>query len=85
MAVQLRRRGFDVVAATEPDWARRYRGVPDEEVFRRAQEDRYALVTDNIGDFAGSSPTTRRAAASIMVSSSLCGRGSIATSQASSG
>jgi predicted nuclease of predicted toxin-antitoxin system len=50
IARQLRRRGFDVVAATE--LPRRYRGVPDHEFFRRAQEDRRAVVTDNVRDFA---------------------------------
>ena len=50
IAVQLRRRGFDVVAATE--LPRRYRGIPDLEVFRRAQEDGRVIVTDNVRDFA---------------------------------
>lgn len=49
IARQLRGRGFDVVAATEVP--RRYRGVPDDEFFRRAQEDGRAVVTDNIRDF----------------------------------
>jgi hypothetical protein len=48
IARQLRGRGFDVVAATEAP--RRYRGIPDEEFFRRAQEDDRAVVTDNIRD-----------------------------------
>lgn len=50
IARQLRRRGIDVVAATE--LPRRYRGVSDEEVFRRAQADGRTVVTDNVGDFS---------------------------------
>ena len=50
IAKQLRLRGFDVVAATE--LPRRYRGVPDHEFFRRAQEDGRVVVTDNVRDFA---------------------------------
>lgn len=50
IARQLRRRGFDIVAATE--LPRRYRGVPDHDFFRRAQEDGRAVVTDNVRDFA---------------------------------
>jgi len=50
IARQLRRRGVDVVAATE--LPRRYRGVPDELVFERAQEDGRAIVTDNIEDYS---------------------------------
>ncbi len=50
IARQLRRRGVDVVAATERP--RRYRGVPDDVVFERAQEDGRAIVTDNLQDFA---------------------------------
>ena len=49
IARQLRRRGLDVVAATE--LPRRYRGVPDEVVFGRAQEDGRAIVTDNVQDY----------------------------------
>ncbi len=49
IARQLRSRGFDVVAATERP--RRYRGVPDHEFFRRAQEDGRTVVTDNVRDF----------------------------------
>lgn len=49
IAEQLRRRGHDVVAATEdPD---RYSSIPDDEVLSRAQEDRRAVVTDNLADF----------------------------------
>lgn len=50
IARQLRRRGYDVVAATE--LPRRYRGIPDDEFFRRAQEDGRTIVTDNVRDFA---------------------------------
>lgn len=50
IARQLRRRDVDVVAATE--LPRRYRGVPDDEVFRRARADGRVIVTDNVGDFA---------------------------------
>lgn len=50
IARQLRRRGVDAVAATE--LPRRYRGVPDDEVFRRAQADGRVIVTDNVGDYA---------------------------------
>ena len=49
IAQQLRRRGYDVVAATE--LPHRYRGVADDEVFRRAQEDERTIVTDNVRDF----------------------------------
>jgi Domain of unknown function (DUF5615) len=50
IARQLRRRGHDVVAATE--LPARYRGVPDEVVFARAREDGRVVVTDNVADFA---------------------------------
>ena len=50
IARQLRRRGLDVIAATERP--RRYRGVPDDVVFARAQEDERAIVTDNVQDYA---------------------------------
>lgn len=50
IARQLRRRGVDVVAATE--LPRRYRGVPDDVVFERAQEDGRAIVTDNVEDYS---------------------------------
>lgn len=50
IARQLRRRAVDAVAATE--LPRRYRGIPDDEVFRRARADGRAIVTDNVGDFA---------------------------------
>ena len=51
IAVQLRRRGHDVIAATEPDYAGRYSSTPDHVVFERAQEDRRAVVTDNVADY----------------------------------
>lgn len=50
IARQLRSRGVDVVAATE--LPHRYRGVPDDVVFERAQEDGRGIVTDNIEDFS---------------------------------
>ena len=50
IARQLRRRGIDVVAATE--LPRRYRGVPDDLVFERANEDGRAIVTDNVTDYS---------------------------------
>jgi Domain of unknown function (DUF5615) len=49
IARELRRRGYDVLAATEVP--HRYRGVPDDEVFRRAQEEERTIVTDNVRDF----------------------------------
>jgi Domain of unknown function (DUF5615) len=49
IARQLRGRGFDVVAAAEAP--RRYRGISDDEFFRRAQEDGRTVVTDNVRDF----------------------------------
>ena len=50
IARQLRRRGHDVVAATE--LPTRYCGVPDHDVFLRAREDGRVIVTDNVPDFA---------------------------------
>jgi len=50
IAVELRRRGFDVMSATETGAASRYSGVPDDVVLLRAQEDGRAVVTDNIAD-----------------------------------
>ena len=50
IARQLRRRGIDAIAATEPPF--HYRAVPDHEVFARAREDGRAIVTDNVSDFA---------------------------------
>jgi hypothetical protein len=51
IAVQLRHRGLDVIAASETEHAGRYRGIPDDLVFERAQEDGRAVVTDNVADF----------------------------------
>ena len=51
IAAQVRRRGHDVIAATEPEHAARYRQVEDDVVFARVQEDERAIVTDNIKDY----------------------------------
>lgn len=51
IATQLRQRDHDVVAITEPAHAGRYAGIPDDEVFAKAQEDGRAIVTDNIPDY----------------------------------
>lgn len=51
IAVELRKRGFDVIAINEPAHAGRYAGAPDHEVFARAQDDGRAVVTDNISDY----------------------------------
>jgi len=51
IAVELRKRHFDVIAINEPAHAGRYAGILDDEVFARAQEDGRALVTDNIPDY----------------------------------
>ena len=51
IAVQLRRRGHDVIAATESEQEARFTGVDDDVVFERTQEDGRALVTENVGDF----------------------------------
>jgi nucleoside-diphosphate-sugar epimerase len=49
IAEQLRTRGHDVVAVTaQPE----LRGLPDDEVFATAQQERRAVVTENIGDFS---------------------------------
>ena len=50
VAVQLRKRGYDVVAITETDLANRK--TPDEPILRWAIAERRALVTYNIHDFA---------------------------------
>jgi predicted nuclease of predicted toxin-antitoxin system len=50
IAVQLRRRGRDVIAVTEPEHEARYGGV-DAVVRERAQEDARAVVTENVADF----------------------------------
>ena len=51
IAEQLRLRGHDVIAASETDYAGRYAGIPDDELFAKAQEDRRAVVTDNVADY----------------------------------
>jgi Domain of unknown function (DUF5615) len=51
IAAQLRRRGHDVIAATELEHAGRYSGAPDQLVFERAQDDRRTIVTDNVADY----------------------------------
>ena len=51
IAVELRKRHFDVVAINEPDSAVRYAGIADDQVFARAQEDARVVVTDNIVDY----------------------------------
>jgi hypothetical protein len=51
IALQLRNRGFDVIAISEPAHAGRYAGISDDEVFARAQDDGCAIVTDNIADY----------------------------------
>jgi hypothetical protein len=39
IAIELRKRGFDAIAANEPALASRYAGATDDAVFARAQED----------------------------------------------
>lgn len=51
IALELRKRDFDVIAISEPAHAGRYAGISDDEVFARAQEDGLAVVTDNIADY----------------------------------
>jgi predicted nuclease of predicted toxin-antitoxin system len=51
IALQLRKRGFDVVAISEPEYTGRYAGISDDQVFARAQDDGSAIVTDNIADY----------------------------------
>jgi uncharacterized protein DUF5615 len=51
IAVELRNRDFDVVAISERSHADRYAGIPDDEVFARAQDDGRAIVTDNVADY----------------------------------
>lgn len=51
IAIELRTRHFDIVAVNEPTHADRYAGIPDNDVFARAQEDGRAIVTDNIPDY----------------------------------
>jgi hypothetical protein len=49
VAVELRSRGFDVVAVTERD---DLRGIPDAELFAAARRDRRAIVTQDFADFS---------------------------------
>lgn len=49
IAEQLRRRGHDVQAITE---RAELRSLPDADVFAAAQEERRAVVSENIGDFS---------------------------------
>jgi hypothetical protein len=51
IALQLRKRGLDVIAISEPEHASRYAGISDDEVFARAQDDGRGIVTDNIADY----------------------------------
>jgi len=51
IALELRKRDFDVIAISEPAHAGRYAGIGDDQVFARAQEDGRAVVTDNIADY----------------------------------
>jgi predicted nuclease of predicted toxin-antitoxin system len=51
IAVELRNRDLDIAAISEPLHADRYAGIPDDEVFARAQEDGRAIVTDNVADY----------------------------------
>ena len=51
ISVELRKRGFDVIAINEQAHAARYAGITDDQVFARAQEDGRAVVTDNIADY----------------------------------
>lgn len=51
IAVELRKRSHDVIAAQEPAHRDRYCGKPDEVVFEEAQLDGRTVVTDNVADF----------------------------------
>jgi len=51
IAIELRKRGFDVIAINEPGHAERYAGATDDRVFARTQEAGRAIVTDNIPDY----------------------------------
>ncbi len=51
IAVELRKRRFDVIAINEPPHSERYAGLPDDEVFARAQRDVRTIVTDNVADY----------------------------------
>lgn len=48
IAVQLRERGWDVVAARDLAFGR---GLPDVELFEQAVRERRAVVTENVADF----------------------------------
>lgn len=50
IALELRKRGLEVIAITEPAHSNRYAGICDDEVFARAQDDGRTVVTDNIAD-----------------------------------
>jgi len=58
IAKQLRKRGHDVVSASERD---DLRGLGDLELWNRASAERRAFVTENVADFT---PLVREAAAS---------------------
>jgi hypothetical protein len=51
IALELRKRGLEVIAITEPAHSSRYAGISDDEVFARAQDDGHTVVTDNIADY----------------------------------
>jgi hypothetical protein len=51
IALELRKRNLDVMAISEPAHVGRYAGIADDEVFARAQEDGYAILTDNVADY----------------------------------
>lgn len=51
IAVELRKRDFDVIAVNEPGHASRYAGIPDDAVFAQAQNDGRTIVTDNVSDY----------------------------------
>ena len=51
IARELRVRGFDAIAVGELEHAGRFAGMPDQEVFARAQDDGRTIVTDNVSDY----------------------------------
>jgi hypothetical protein len=51
IALELRQRAFDVIAANEAAHASRYAGTPDDAVFALAQDDGRTIVTDNVSDY----------------------------------
>jgi hypothetical protein len=51
IAIELRKRAFDVIAVNEPAHASRYAGITDDMVFARAQDDGRTIVTDNVSDY----------------------------------